>query len=115
MRIARVIGSVTLNRCIEQTRPGRYLIAVAFDRHCLPSLSLQRQSPMPESLVVFDQLGAGMGQIIAVSEGREAAMPFHPDRVCIDANSAAILDRIQYQDESCDGRNPRPDSRPSVT
>jgi len=100
MRIAKVIGIATLNRCINETRPGRYLIAEAFDRTSLVGRSqhVRRAAPMPESLVVFDDLGAGVGQIIAVSEGREAAMPFHPDRVCIDAYNAAILDHIEFDD-----------------
>ena len=28
---------------------------------------------------MFDELGAGVGSRIAISEGREAAMPFHPE------------------------------------
>ena len=50
--------------------------------------------PMPESLVVFDCLGAGIGQFIAVSEGREAALPFFPDPVPVDAYCGAILDQV---------------------
>ena len=47
---------------------------------------------MPESLVVYDELNAGEGQLIAVSEGREAAVPFHPAKVPIDAYNAALID-----------------------
>ena len=50
----------------------------------------------PESLVVFDDLGAGEGQLIAVSEGAEATMPFRPASVPIDAFNAAILDQIDF-------------------
>ena len=50
---------------------------------------------MPESLIVFDQLGAHVGQLIAVSEGREASAPFYPENVPIDAYNAAILDTVQ--------------------
>lgn len=98
MRIARVIGLVTLNRCVKETRRGRYLIAEAFDRRALAGRSQHhgRAAAMPESLVVFDDLGAGMGQIIAVSEGRQAAMPFYPERVCIDAYNTAILDHVEF-------------------
>ena len=31
-----------------------------------------------EEFAVFDELGAGVGHRIAISEGREAAMPFYP-------------------------------------
>ena len=49
---------------------------------------------MPESLVIFDETGAGIGQLIAVSEGREAATPFWPEEVLVDAYCAAILDNV---------------------
>jgi ethanolamine utilization protein EutN len=45
-------------------------------------------------------LGAGVGNRIAFSEGREAAQPFHPDMKPIDAYNAAILDTIYFPDES---------------
>ena len=51
-----------------------------------------------EELVVWDELGAGIGSRVGVSEGREAAMPFHPDRKPIDAYCACILDQIQLTD-----------------
>ncbi len=97
MRIARVIGTVTLNRADTNLRTGRLLIADALDAHALASLPqwAKRRRDMPESLVVFDELGAGRGQLIAVSEGREAAMPYWPDRVAVDAYCTAILDQVE--------------------
>ncbi|MEX0775310.1 MAG: EutN/CcmL family microcompartment protein [Phycisphaeraceae bacterium] len=97
MRIARVIGSLTLSSRLPDLKPGKFLIAEALDGHALGHLSrgVGRKSPMPESLVVYDELGAGVGQLIAVSEGREACMPFHPDQVPVDAYNAAILDTIE--------------------
>ena len=94
MRIARVIGTVTLNHSLAELRPGRWLIAEALDGAAIDGLEQQapRYKPMPESLVVFDELGAGIGQLIAVSEGREASMPFSPERVPVDAYCAALLD-----------------------
>ena len=97
LRIARVIGTVTLNHSLDELRLGRLLIADALDGRALVGLAAkaQRAQPMPESLVVFDELGAGVGQLIAVSEGREASMPFWPKRVPIDAYCAGILDSIE--------------------
>ncbi|MCC7192759.1 MAG: EutN/CcmL family microcompartment protein [Phycisphaeraceae bacterium] len=97
MRIAKVIGCLTLSRKRSELRPGRYLIAEAFDADSLAGIkgNVRRKSAMPESLIVFDELGAGVGQIIAVSEGREACMPFHPTQVPIDAYNAAILDSVE--------------------
>lgn len=96
MRIARIIGCVTLNRRDAALRCGCLLIADALDGACLDALPRQvgRDKPMPESLVLYDELGAGVGQLVAVSEGREAAMPFWPDHVPVDAYCAAILDTL---------------------
>ena len=96
MRLGRVIGTVTLSRSLAEMPGGRYVIADAFDDAALAGHATERQrgQSMPESLVVFDQLGAGRGQMIAISEGREAAMPFWPKRVPVDAYSAAIIDTI---------------------
>lgn len=48
-----------------------------------------------EALVVFDEWGAGSGATIGISEGAEAAAPFHPDVKPVDAYNAAILDNVQ--------------------
>jgi len=53
------------------------------------------KAPSGEELVVVDELGAGVGSQIGVSEGREAAMPFHPQRKPVDAYCACILDHVQ--------------------
>lgn len=97
MRIARVIGTVTLSPRLPELGAGRLLIADALDGPALDGIDRRapRRTPMPESLVVYDELGAGVGQLIAVSEGREAAMPFYPRRVPIDAYNAAILDEVE--------------------
>ncbi len=97
MRIGRVIGNVTMSRRLPEMKPGRLLVVEVLDRQALGGHhdGARRATPMPESLVVYDELGAGLGQLIAVSEGREAAQPFHPQNVPIDAYNAAILDTIE--------------------
>ena len=52
------------------------------------------QSPMADALVVWDDLGAGLGSQIAMSEGGEAAQPFRPEMKPVDAYNAAILDNL---------------------
>lgn len=47
-----------------------------------------------EDLVVYDNLGAGPGALIGLSEGREAANPFHPEKAPVDAFCACLLDEI---------------------
>ncbi len=97
MRIARVIGTCTISRRLPDLKTGVWLIVDAFDAHALQGhrKGARRAAPMPESLIVFDELGASVGNIIAVSEGREAAQAFYPGRVPIDAYNAAILDEIE--------------------
>jgi ethanolamine utilization protein EutN len=50
-----------------------------------------------EAIVVYDELNAGEGQLIGISEGREAAQPFEPDVKPIDAYNAAILDHVDVR------------------
>jgi ethanolamine utilization protein EutN len=88
MRIAEVIGTVTLSRHHPSLARMRYVIAVPFSLVALREDS----GPDGEDVVVVDAQGAGNGQRIGVSEGVEAAAPFHPERKPIDAYCACILD-----------------------
>lgn len=98
MRIAKVVGTVTLNRAHPSLAGGRFKLVVPLS---LTDLSGEGREAA-EEFVVFDELGAGIGSRIAVSEGREAAMPFYPDVKPIDAYNAAILDRIQVDAKQLD-------------
>lgn len=90
MRIGKVIGSLTLNRCHASLQGATYKLAVPFTLAELDGDS----EPAGEPLVVYDELGAGMGSRIAISEGAEAAQPFLPQVKPIDAYNAAILDSV---------------------
>jgi microcompartment protein CcmK/EutM len=90
MRIAEVIGNVTLSRCHPSIKGHRWLIGVPFS---LTALKVHGP-PDGEDLVILDELGAGVGQRIGVSEGVEAAMPFYPNKKPIDAYCACLLDTI---------------------
>lgn len=100
MRIARVIGSVTLNHRLEEFPIGRLLLCDAIDVEgaLTPDAERLRGKPMDQSLVVFDELGAGTGSLVAVAEGREAAMPWHPAHRPVDAYCVAILDRVDVDE-----------------
>lgn len=91
MRIAKVIGTVTLNRRHPTMAGARLKLAVPLSLDNLSGASTVEA----EELVVYDEQGAGVGSLIAISEGREAAMPFHPDTKPIDAYNAAVLDAVQ--------------------
>ncbi|MGD9128233.1 MAG: EutN/CcmL family microcompartment protein [Planctomycetia bacterium] len=93
MRIAKVIGSVTLSRTHPSLIGARWKVAVPL---MLDDLKGEGGPPC-EELVVYDDIGAGEGSLIAVSEGREASMPFHPDYKPVDAYNSAILDHIHIQ------------------
>jgi microcompartment protein CcmK/EutM len=97
MRIGRVIGTVTLSRRLPELKPGKLMLVDVLDAQALRghARGARRAAPMPESLMVYDELGAGEGQLVALSEGREAAVPFHPANVPIDAYNAAILDTVE--------------------
>jgi microcompartment protein CcmK/EutM len=90
MRIGRVVGRVCLHPLYDTLVGGRFLIVEVQDRHVLAG----RPRQTAESLVMYDHLGAGQGDLVAFSESREACMPFYPEkRVPIDAYCSAILDR----------------------
>jgi ethanolamine utilization protein EutN len=90
MRTAEVIGSVTLNRVHPSLAGAALRVAIPLSTSDL----LGETRPAAEDLVVYDDLGAGPGCRIALSEGGEAAQPFHPHDKPVDAYSAAILDQI---------------------
>jgi ethanolamine utilization protein EutN len=90
MRIGEVIGTVTLSRRHPSLTGGSYKLVVPLSLADL----LGRGGEPAEELTVYDELGAGIGNRVAFSEGREAAQPFHPDVKPIDAYNAAILDTI---------------------
>ena len=92
MRIGKVVGRVTLNRSYETLLGGRFVIVEMQDRFALAGQARKTS----ESLVCYDHIGAHMGDLIAVSESREACMPFSPEkRVPLDAYNAAILEHVQ--------------------
>jgi microcompartment protein CcmK/EutM len=91
MRIGKVVGRVTLSRAYQTLHGGRFVIVEVQDRFAMNG----NQRRTTETLVVYDHLGAGDGEVIAFAESREAAMPFYPEkRVPIDAYNAAILDNV---------------------
>jgi ethanolamine utilization protein EutN len=48
-------------------------------------------------LVIYDDLGAGVGSRVGFSEGGEAAAPFHPDKKPVDAYCACIIDQLNIK------------------
>ncbi len=90
MRIGEVIGRVTLSRAHPNLKPGRYLVTLPMTLGALTEGSAERG----EEVVAFDEMGAAPGDIIGLSEGREAANPFGKRKTPVDAYCACVLDRI---------------------
>ena len=90
MRIAEVIGRVTLSRWHPSLDAARWRIVVPLSQAGLRSADSGRG----EALVMYDALGSSEGSRIALSEGAEASAPFFPDQKPLDAYNAAILDSI---------------------
>ncbi len=93
MRIGEVIGSVTLSRSHPSLIGARWVIAVPFSLKAL-KLDLRGDG---EDLVIYDNLGAGVGSRIGFSEGGEAAAPFHPEKKPVDAYCACLLDQVNLR------------------
>ena len=90
MRIAEVIGRVTLSRAHPSLKGGRFLVALP-----MPLEALLDDSPKRgEEVVAYDMLGARPGDLIGLSEGREAANPFGKTKTPVDAYCACLLDQI---------------------
>jgi len=90
MRIAEIIGRVTLSRVHPNVRHARFLIALPMPREALAEGSPARG----EEVITYDDLGAGPGALIGLSEGREAANPFGRDKTPVDAYCACLIDQI---------------------
>ena len=101
MRIARIIGTVTLNRPHPNFRGARFKLALPLTLDDLQSGGESADEP----LVVYDELGAGIGDQIMLSEGAEAAQPFYPELVPVDAYNAGILDHITLRIEPPEQRS----------
>jgi microcompartment protein CcmK/EutM len=93
MRIAEVIGTVTLSRVHPSLRSCRWIVAVPLSLKALR----QGQCGDGEDVVILDNLGAGTGSLVGFSEGVEAAAPFYPEKKPVDAYCACILDRVVVQ------------------
>ena len=98
MRVAQVIGTVTLNRCLPSFEGARLRLVVPLS---LADLTLGGQ-PQADPVVAWDELGAGLGSQIAMSEGPEASRPFHPEIKPVDAYNAAILDHLDLDYQPTD-------------
>ncbi len=96
MRLGSVIGRVTLSVTVPTLEGARWLIVSPFTRESLEAgAELPLRLTKEPSLVVYDDLGGGVGQTIGFVEGREAACPFE-EPAPVDAINAALVDEIFF-------------------
>ena len=98
MRIAEVIGKVTLNRSHPSFDHARLRLVVPLN---LDDLSENKTSDAAFSnadlIVAYDELGSGINSRVLLSEGPEAAQPFRPEIKPVDAYIAGILDTLHIK------------------
>jgi microcompartment protein CcmK/EutM len=95
MRLGQVIGRVTLNVRESTYAGGRLLLVSPLSREQVGGAPLDRL-PRDNTAVVYDELGAGRGDIIGFVEGTEATAPFS-EPIPIDAYNCAIVESINYE------------------
>jgi len=93
MRVARVIGKLTLNRKMDEVLPAGYLLVQPLGRAALAG----KDQRLDELLVMYDDLGARAGDRVGLVEGREASVPFHPAKAPYDAYNACILEALSFE------------------
>ena len=99
MQLYQVNGTVTLSRVHPSFVGCSLKTAEAYGERLLGRTSVD-----PDLVVIWDDLGATNGSIVAVSDGAEAAQPFRPQLKPVDAYNAAIIDEFQIRREK---REPR--------
>jgi len=91
MRIGTVAGRVTLAVRHPRYQGERLLLTLPWRAE-----TFAHPDQFDPCIVVYDELGGGVGQVIAISEGREAACPFQGP-VPVDAYAAALIDGHFYK------------------
>jgi ethanolamine utilization protein EutN len=91
MRLGIVRGHVVLNPAIESFA-GKTLVVV--EPVTMENLRANNGRGGGKALIAVDELGAADGQMVAFTEGREAANPFWPGSVPADAYCALIVHSI---------------------
>lgn len=94
MKFARIIGRTTLSIADPAYAGGRFLIGLP----CGPQSAEATGTDTlwkGNSLVIYDNLGASVNDLIAYTDGGEASAPF-PEPTPCDAYNAAILDAVHW-------------------
>ncbi len=91
MIMARTVGTVTLSRW-HPALGGATL-------RCVEPITriedCDKKNVGGDMLVAWDLCGSGLGDLVALAEGPEAAQPFAPNVKPLDASIVAILDEVR--------------------
>lgn len=93
MKLARIIGTVTLARS-HPAMSGATLRCVELVD------SIERVGTQPlggDTVVAWDLFGGGIGDLVALAEGPESAQPFRPEIKPLDASIVALLDHVELE------------------
>ena len=91
MKLARIIGTVTLARSHPAMAGAKLRCVEVVD-------AIERLDEQPlggDTLVAWDLCGGGIGDLVALAEGPESAQPFRPEVKPLDASIVALLDDVQ--------------------
>jgi microcompartment protein CcmK/EutM len=93
-----VIGQVVLKRTYPTLRRGRFLITRPLERKHLYARTVPTDG---EAVIVFDEIAARDGCLIAFTEAGCAPAPFGSQKAPIDAYNSCILDdyTMTYHDK----------------
>ncbi len=91
MRLGIVRGHLTLTPAVESYR-GKTLVVL--EPVTMDNLRAKNGKGGGKALIAVDELGAATGQMVAFTEGREAANPFWPGAVPVDAYCSLIVNSI---------------------
>jgi len=94
MKPGRVIGTVTMHQSARQFRGARWLLVCPMGPDELTGANASGYGSA-SSPVVYDNLGAGVGDMILYVEGAEATQPFD-EPIPLDAITVALVDTHEY-------------------
>lgn len=94
MRMGYVRGHVVLSLSVPALIGNKLLIVEPVTAE---NLAAGNGKGGGKQLVVADRLASGEGQLIAFTEGREAANPYWPQNVPVDAYCAMLVENVDFQ------------------
>lgn len=93
MKLARTIGTVTLSKAHPGMANAKLRLVEVVE-----SIDQIETEPLGgDTIACWDLCGTGIGDLVALAEGPEAAQPFMPDVKPLDASIVALLDEVDLE------------------